>query len=197
MAVHQKRARRLGAHLVFIDESGALLTPLVRRTLAPKGQTPILVHPARHRQKVSLIGALTLSPKAQRLGLYFSSLINDSYDSFTVAWFLRELLKHLRGPVIVVWDRGTVHKGPDIRQLLSDFPRLSLELLPPYAPELNPVEQMWGYVKWDRLSNYVPRDTKELEQRLFEEIHMCRHDQDRLRGFWRGSELPLPRALAS
>jgi transposase len=197
VAVPSKRARRLGAHLVFIDESGALLSPLVRRTLAPKGETPILEHPTKNREKVSLIAALTLSPQGRHLGFYFSTLVNDHFESFTVAWFVRELLRHLRGPVIVVWDRGNMHKGPEIRQLLADFPRLSLEFLPPYAPELNPVEQIWTHVKWNRLSNFAPHDSTELEQRLFEELHECRHDQDRLRSFWHASELPIPRAMAS
>ena len=183
--------------MVLIDESGLLMAPLVRRSLAPKGQTPLLLHKAKHREKVSLIAALTIAPKRQRLGLYFSSLINDSYDSWTVAWFLRELLKHLRGPVIVVWDRGPMHRGPEIRQLQKDFPRLHLEYLPAYAPELNPVEQVWTYLKWNRLCNYAPSDCHDLEEKAFRELNDNRHNQSRLRSFWEGSELPWPHALAS
>ena len=197
MAAHSKRARRLGAHLVFIDESGVLLAPLVRRTLAPKGQTPILKHRAKQRDKVSLIAALTLSPRNQHLGLYFSTLINDHFESTAVDWFVRELLKHLRGPVIVIWDRGNMHRGLAIRQLQADFPRLTLEFLPPYAPDLNPVEQVWTFLKWHRLSNFAPADTKELEQKAFDELFGVRKNQQRLRSFWEGSDLPWPRALAS
>ena len=129
------RLARLKCHLVLIDESGVLLAPLVRRTLAPKGQTPILKHRAKQRDKVSLIAALSLSPRNQHLGLYFSTLINEHFESTAVAWFVRQLLKHLRGPLIVIWDRGNMHRGADIRQLQEDFPRLTLEFLPPYAPE--------------------------------------------------------------
>ena len=197
MAAHSKRARRLGAHLVFIDESGLLLAPLVRRSLAPKGETPTLEHQGRHRDKVSWIAALTVSPQGRHLGLYFSTLLNGHFESFATAWFLRELLKHLRGPVIVVWDRGNNHRGPAIRQLLADFPRLTLEQLPPYAPQLNPVEQLWSWLKWNRLSNFAPRDTTHLEFTAFQELHEIRYDQHRLRSFWRGSELPRTRALAS
>jgi transposase len=183
--------------LVLIDESGMLLAPLVRRTLAPKGQTPLLKHRAKHRDKVSLIAALTLSPKIQRLGLYFSSLVNDHFEVVAVTWFLRQLLKHLRGQVIVVWDRGNMHRGEDIRQLLADYPRLHLEPLPPYAPELNPVEQIWTYLKWQRLCNFAAADAQELDEVVFRELHHIRYDQDRLRSFWNGSDLPWPRALAS
>lgn len=181
----------------MIDESGLLLAPLVRRTLAPKGQTPILLHKAKHREKVSLIGALTISPQRQRLGLYFRSLVNGSFNHEAVAGFLRPLLRHLRGPVIVIWDRGNMHRGPAIRQLLADYPRLTLEALPPYAPDLNPVEQVWTLLKWARLCNFAPMDTKKLNEVVVQEITNFRTDQNRLRSFWRGSELPLPRALAS
>jgi DDE superfamily endonuclease len=183
--------------LVLIDESGLLMAPLVRRSLAPKGQTPLLLHKAKHREKVSLIAALTLSPKRQRLGLYFSSLINDSYDGWTVAWFLRALLKHLRGPVMVVWDRGPMHRGPEIRQLQEDCPRLQLEYLPAYAPELNPVEQVWRFLKWNRLCNYAPHDCYDLERTAAHELQASRHDPCRLRSFWKASDLSWPDALAS
>jgi transposase len=183
--------------LVFIDESGVLLAPLVRRTLAPKGQTPILTHRAKQRDKVSLIAALTLSPRNQHLGLYFSTLINDHFESTAVDWFVRQLLKHLRGPVIVIWDRGNMHRGPAIHQLQEDFPRLTLEFLPPYAPDLNPVEQVWTFLKWHRLSNFAPADTRELEHKAFDELFGVRKNQNRLRSFWQGSDLPWPRALAS
>jgi transposase len=183
--------------LVLLDESGMLLSPLVRRTLAPQGQTPILLHKAKHREKVSLIAALTISPKKQNQGLYFSSLVNDSFDNVGVAWFMRQLLKHLRGPVMLVWDRGAMHRGPAIRKLLDDYPRLALESLPPYAPELNPVEQVWNYLKWSRLCNFAPSDCNELDQVAFQELHSVRKDKDRLRSFWDGSELPWPHALAS
>lgn len=197
MAAHSKRACRLGAHLVLIDESGLLLAPLVRRTLAPKGQTPLLLQQAKHRQKVSLIAALTLSPISRRLGLYFSSLINDGFDHTAVAWFLRQLLKHLRGHVVVVLDRGSMHRGHDIRQLEADYPRLHLEQLPPYAPELNPVEQIWTHLKWNRLCNWAPPDSKTLERATYKELKGLRYDQNRLRSFWDASELPWPRALVS
>ncbi|MBX9678677.1 MAG: transposase [Gemmataceae bacterium] len=183
--------------MVFIDESGALLCPLVRRTLAPKGETPVLEHRAKHRDKVSIISALTVSPQGRHLGFYFSTLPDDHFESTAVAWFVRQLLQHLRGPVILVWDRGSMHKGEPIRKLVADHPRLQIELLPPYAPELNPVEQIWSYVKWHKMSNFAPHDTAELEQRLFEELDLCRVDQDRLKSFWRASALPLPHVLAT
>jgi putative transposase len=184
--------------LVLIDESGVMLAPLRRRTLAPRGHPPILKQAGRHREKVSLIGALSLSPRRRHLGLYFSTLVNDNFEQSAVAWFLRQLLRALRGPIIVVFDRGNMHRGPEIRKLLHDHPRLALETLPPYAPELNPVEQIWSYLKWGQLSNFAPQNVVHLEKQAFTTLHRIRYDQKRLRSFWNGSELPWPtRAIAS
>jgi DDE superfamily endonuclease len=174
------------------------MLPLLRRTLAPRGQTPIFHSPAGHRHKVSLIAALTISPRGRRLGLYFSSLIDGSYDGFTVAWFLRELLRSLRGNVIVVWDRGGMHRGPEIEALLAANPRLSLERLPPYAPDLNPVEHLWNFLKWQQLPNFAPRDINHLDQEAFARVDAIRYDQRRLLTFFDSADLPFPtRALAS
>ena len=71
VAADKKSARRRRAHLVLIDESGFLMSPLVRRTLAPRGHTPILKTKAAHREKVSVTAALTISPQRHRLGLYW------------------------------------------------------------------------------------------------------------------------------
>jgi len=183
--------------LVLIDESGALLAPLVRRTLAPRGETPILKHNSNHREKVSSIAALTLSAGRGHIGLYFSTLINDSFDNIAVGWFVRQLLRHLRRQVVILWDRGPIHRGPEIGKLLQDFPRLTLEQLPPYAPELNPVEHVWRHVKWSRLCNLAPRNSRHLEKLVFKELQMIRHDDQRLRTFFAASELPWPRAFAA
>src|SRR5688572_6843813 len=108
MAAHSKRARRLGAHLVVLDESGFLMAPLVRRTLAPRGCTPILIQPGGHRHKVSAIAALSIAPRRQRLGLYFHTHLNAAINNHGVADFLRHVLRHLRGPVILLWDQSKI-----------------------------------------------------------------------------------------
>ena len=183
--------------MVFLDESGLLLSPLVRRTLSPQGETPILEVKAKQRDKVSLISALTLSPLGQHLGFYFSTLLNDFFESTAVVWFLRELLKHLRGQVIVIMDRGNMHRGREMDDLQKAFPRLHVEYLPAYAPDLNPVEQVWNYLKWNQLANYAATDTIDLEHRAFQILHGIRYDQQRLLSFWKSSDLPLPRVLAT
>jgi hypothetical protein len=179
-----------------MDESGLLMAPLVRRTWAPRGQTPKLEQCGAHRQKVSVAAALWLSPRRDRLGLYFQTLPNGYFDNWTVTAFLEAMLKELAGRFVVVWDGGTMHRGDPIRQLASHFAdRLSLEDLPPWAPMLCPVEPLWGWLKYDQLCNFAPHDALELDGRVVAELSAIRDDQVFLRNLFHASELPLPRTL--
>jgi transposase len=176
----------------LIDESGVLLTPLVRRTLAPRGQTPILSVKGGRRDKVSVIAGLSLSPRARRPGLYFRTFPNAYVTTPDTAAFLRDLLRHLRGRVIVVWDRGPIHRGDPIRRVLAAYPRLTLERLPAYAPELNPVEQLWSYVKYGRLANLAAPDADALDDLVTECLIDTKFESSRLYSFYAATPLGLP-----
>jgi transposase len=87
----------------------------------------------------------------------------DAYvDGQKTAEFLKSLLREWDGPMTVVWDRGSMHKGPHVRQVLEDNPRLRIEQLPAYCPDLNPVEGIWGWMKYSRLANFCPQDLQHL-----------------------------------
>lgn len=181
--------------MAFVDESGLLLSPLVRRTLAPKGETPQLPIRGRFREKVSIIATLTMSPKRCRLGLYFNTIPNGSFNGATVATFLRQLLRHIRGRVVVVWDRWTGHRCAAVREVLADHPRLKLVSLPAYAPELNPVEYLWSHLKWSELCNFGPTDAHDLNRAITPALHRTKLNQKLMVGFWLGTRLKLPRWL--
>jgi hypothetical protein len=198
LAAHQKKARRQGAHIALIDESGLLMAPLARRTWSLRGRTPRQVQKSGTREKVSIAAAVWLSPRRNRMGLYFHTLADGYFDSWYIAAFLEAMLTDLAGRFVVVWDGGTMHKGDPIRDLMSHFSdRLDLERLPPYAPMLNPVEPLWSWLKWGRLSNFGPRDAQELDVRAIAELMKVRDDQAFLRNLFHASDLPLPRALLS
>jgi putative transposase len=177
---------------VLIDETGLFLNPLVRRSWSVRGQTPVIGGDGRHRTKVSVIGAVTVSPVAHRLGLYFATEVDGYFTAENVVAFLRHLLKHLRGKVVVIWDGGPNHKGPVIREFLRRNKRLRLERLPAYAPDLNPVEAVWSWLKWGRLANFVPDDLTELDDWIAEFLITLKHDPELLRALWDGSDLPFP-----
>jgi transposase len=177
--------------LILIDESGLLLAPLVRRTLAPAGQTPVLKQKASHRDKVSLSAALCLSPRRRKLALRFRTYPKEYVNSERSAAFLRSVLRQVRGRVIVLWDRGNMHRGAPIRALLERFPRLELQWLPPYAPELNPVEQLWNHLKYHCLANFAAADVRELDQVARKRLHDVKRRPTRLRTFFAAASLPL------
>lgn len=187
VAAHQKKARRLNAHVVFPDESGFQLTPSVRRTWAPRGQTPLIHHWDR-RDKVSAISAVSVSPRRQRLGFYMH-VHPGNLTTTEVAIFVRDLLRHLRGPVILVWDQGPIHKGPAMRQLRARYPRLHLYEFPSYAPELNPDELVWGYTKRE-LANGRPLTRDALFKDVVRVGRKVRRRPTLLRSFIVGSDLP-------
>lgn len=179
--------------MVLIDESGILLNPLVRRTLAPRGQTPILRVPCGRRQKVSVIAGLSLSPAAHQLGLHFRTYPDAYINTAASADFLRELLRHLRREVIVVWDNGPNHKGDPIRAVQAAYPRLDIQWLPPYAPELNPVEHLWTHLKYQQLVNFTPPDAATLDDAVTEKLVNAKFDSNRLRSFYAATPLLLPK----
>lgn len=181
---------RSGASLVFTDESGFLLLPLVQKTLAHRGRTPILRHRARHRDKVSTAAALTLSPVRGHVGLYFQTYPNLYVNNDRYALFLREVLLHIHRPLVVVHDGANLHQGDPLRALCAAFPRLDLNKLPPYAPDYNPVEQLWNFEKDKELANFVPDDVAILNAKVCESLQEVQHDQDRLRSFFKATPLP-------
>jgi hypothetical protein len=193
-----RRARRRRAHLVFLDESGFMLTPTVRRTFAPRGRTPILKSWDRH-DRISAISALTVSPKRKRLGLYFRLLPDDEnvHGVDTVA-FLRPLKRHIPGPMTILWDRSNVHdRSKVVRAYLAKHPEIVTEKFPGYAPELNPDESVWGHAKYARLANFTPADTAELRRVLLEELERLDQQPELLATFIRHAGVRLRLAQLS
>ena len=178
------------AHLAFLDEAGFMLTPTVRRTLAPRGQTPILPAWQRH-DRISAISCVTLSPEAAQPELYFELLpLGLNARAEDVVAFLGDLRRELPGPLIVVWDRNNTHsKSKVVQAYLATQKDLVLEKLPPYAPELNPDEMVWAWLKYGRLANLAPQDIRELRDHLLTELEWAAFDGELLAGFFNHAHL--------
>jgi transposase len=187
LAPGKKNAARLAAHLVFVDESGFLLIPSVRKTWSPVGQTPVLRHRYSH-DRISAISGISVSPKRFHCTLY-CQLYEDNIQSEEVAAFLRHLLHQVHGHLIVLLDNGKAHRGEPVQELLARTTRLHLEPFPPYAPELNPDEGVWNHLK-STLANGRPDTQEELMDVLSDEICGLAASQRLLRGCIRQSELP-------
>src|SRR5207249_11222937 len=168
---------------------GFLLIPNVRKTWAPVGCTPTVRHSYK-RDKLSAISAVTVSPTRTRVGLYMH-LHADNITGTEVVLFLRALLRHLRGPVQLLWDGGSIHKRDDVKAFRRRHPRLRVHRFPAYAPELNPDEFVWTKMK-NSLANGAPKDVVELGRRLRSTMHRIRNSQRLLRSCMHSSDLPWP-----
>lgn len=172
------------------------MAPLVKRTWALRGHRPALGQKGKWREKVSLAMALWLSPQRGRLGLIYQTLVNGYFNNEQVAGFLESVARELPDRIVVLWDGGPMHEGDPIRSEIECLqPRMSLESLPPWAPMLDPVEPIFGWLKYGRLPNYCPRDARELNKAVFAELNTVYRDQDCLRSFWHACDLPLPKPL--
>jgi len=138
---------------VFQDESGVSERPSVRRTWAPRGETPVLIH-AFNWKKLSICAAIAYRWDGKRSRLYFQTRAG-SYNAESLITFLQDLRRHFRGQrVILVWDGLPAHKSRVMKEYLhSQRDWLSEDRLPGYAPDLNPVETLWGNVKGQELAN--------------------------------------------
>jgi transposase len=183
-----REAFRRRAYLVFLDESGFFLTPTVRRTLAPRGKTPVLKAWDR-RDRWSAISCVTLSPVAGRPGLYFD-LKSHTIRGPDVVGFLAELHRRL-GPLTVVWDRSRIHsKARVVRAWLAAHPEVVAEDFPGYVPDLNPDEGVWGWTKYGRLANLAADDKDVLWDHVVDELITVKHRPDLLRAFIQQTGLP-------
>jgi putative transposase len=137
-----------------------------------------------------------LTPRRERVGLAYQTLANGYFSNWEIAQFLHCAVEGLCGPVIALWDGGTMHKGEPIWEVVEQSQgRLVLEPLPAHAPELMPVEFLWRWLKYGWLCNFAPRDAFDLEKVIVGELDPLREDQGMLRSLFHQSNLPLPRAL--
>jgi transposase len=185
------RARKRHAYIVFVDEAGFMLEPLLRRTWAPRGCTPIVKISEPHG-RISVIGAITISPERRHFSFYFQlSADNANFHGESVVQFI-ELVRHkVRGPITLLWDQIPIHRAKPVTDYFARHRRLVVEPFPPYAPELNPVDNVWSYVKYNRLANNSPRNLHELRDRITTQFCRLQGRPDLLRSFFNHTGLCL------
>jgi len=165
------------------------MMPVLRRTWAPCGATPTLSVRARSHEKVSGIGALVVSPRRRQLTLALALYPRLNIRGPQVLRFLRHLARHVRGPVVLVWDRGRSHKHRLVNAWLATHPRWHIVWFPPYAPELNPVELLWGHLKHGRLANFAPDTVEHIHRQVCRERRRLARRPQLLRSFFHHSAL--------
>jgi transposase len=170
LAPDQKKAIAEARTLVFVDQSGFYLLPGVVRTYAKVGQNPIIRAPLS-RDHLSAMGGIT--PE----GKLYLRVQERAYRGPDVVRFLQHLLRYIAGRLLVIWDGAPIHRSRAVTDYLSRGAarRIHLEQFPSYAPELNPAEGIWNYLKRVELKNRCCQSISHLHYELCKAKERLRH----------------------
>jgi transposase len=165
LGLGKKNARRRKAWLIFEDESGFSQRPAIRATWALKGKTPV-VKETLAWQNLTGLGAIRCSADGKH-PKWFLSLKRGSARSADILRFLKALKRHNHKPIILVWDNLPAHRSRPVRDYIKqNHAWLTVERLPPYSPELNPVEPFWDWLDDTVSANTPMENLKILDRRL-------------------------------
>ncbi len=158
--------------------------PHRRRTWAPRGQTPVLLHHFNWKT-LSLIAGLSL------WNFYFE-IFEETIKSEHLVVFLQHLIRAIPGKLLVVWDGLPAHRSKFVSEYLDTLDgHISTYRLPPYAPELNPVEYIWSYLKQHELPNVCAKDLWNLGEGARRSLRRMRRKPRLITAFWKQSSLSL------
>lgn len=146
---------------MFVDEAGFSLLPAAVRTYAPRGQTPILRVPLTW-DHLSVISAITSD------GRLLMMMQKVAFNGSAVVRFLKHRLRRMQGKLLIIWDGLPAHRGHTVRNFLRQgaAQRIHLERLPGYAPDLNPDEGIWRYLKQVEMRNRCCHNLDQLHYEL-------------------------------
>src|SRR5262249_55388810 len=186
-----REASARGAYIVFVDETGFMLEPTLRRTWAPRGHTPVNKVSNPHA-RISAIGSITVSSELRRLGYLYHLLANNvNFGGPAIAQFLHTLHTALAAPMKVIWDRIPIHDCASVERYVAAEPSIVIEPFPAYASDLNPADGVWRYIKYDRLANYTPSDLDLLRRTVENELSRVKEQPALLESFIRFTKLPI------
>lgn len=177
VAEAKKGALKEGRTIVFADQSGFYLLPMLVRTYAPVGQTPVL-HEHLTRDHLSAMSGITLEGK-----LYMIEQ-ERTFKGEDVVRFLKHLMRQIGGKLLVIWDGAPIHRSQAVKDFLVSGAtrRVRLEQLPGYAPDLNPDEGIWKHLKCVELKNLCCQSLSELRVELRKAKERLRHKRDVILG---------------
>lgn len=166
------------------------MSPL-KRTWAPRGQTPTIRTSLEHNERLNLIGALCVTPGQRQIKLRLQSH-QKSISGEEVIVFLDHLLHSIRGPIVLVWDKHPIHGRRKVKAFIVKHPRLHVDPFPTSAPELNPTEFVWTQIS-EYTASTAPHDGAEMRANVFAGIARTRRSPKRLWACILGSDLPWKR----
>lgn len=184
LAGSKKNAVRQGRTIVFVDESGLSERPTRVRTWAPRGQTPVLQYHFNWHQ-LSVIAGMTI-------WRFYFRLFPGTIKGAQVVEFLKALKRQIRRRLLIIWDGLTAHRSRIVRQYVeAQQGAIQIERLPAYAPELNPVEYVWGHLKNHEMAHLCAESFGQLSAFARSRLKSMQRRSTLVRAFWQQAELPL------
>ena len=169
---------------MFVDESGLSERPTRVRTWAPKGETPVLQYHFNWKQ-LSVIAGITIYR-------FYFRLFPGTIKGPQLIEFLATLYKTIGLKLLVIWDGLAAHRSRLVRAYIETLRgAIQLERLPAYAPELNPVEYIWGYLKQHALANFCAHDLAQLSDVARQKLRSMQRRAPLVTAFWKQAELAL------
>jgi transposase len=142
--------------------------------------------------KISAIGAMSISPHRKHFSLYFDLLDdNKNYHGDTIVPFLKRIHRKIQGPLTILWDAIPVHRAGPVTRFLRKHRATVPEFLPRYAPNMNPVDKIWFYIKFDRLPNFAPPRLSDLRVQVQAELHRLQRHPEVLKSLFQLTTLPV------
>ena len=184
LAGAKKNCLRVGRTIVFIDESGLSERPTRIKTWAPKGRTPVLQYSFNWKQ-LSVIAGISF------WNFYFRFHAGAIRGAQFVE-FLQALSRQIKGKLLVIWDGLPAHRSRLVARYVESLDgRIVIERLPAYAPELNPVEYIWGYMKQRELANVCLHTIGEVGAFARNRLKSMQRRPQLISAFWKQAELPI------
>lgn len=173
--------------LSFQDESAVRLLPSRSKSYSLIGSSPQILCDEKNKKYVSISGVISVTGK-----LYYEVREEEGFKKQGLIRFLKNCRRKMRKNLLIIWDNAPSHKSKELKTYLASQDQLNpaiwLENLPAYSPELNPIEQLWGYIKKE-LANQFFKTTKQLKQAVIEVLEKVKNDKNIILSFFKHEKL--------
>jgi transposase len=174
----KERARAVGSKIFFEDEAGVRSDQVLGRTWAPKGKTPE-VPTSGQRQSINAISAVN------ERGEFWFEVYSEKLNAAKFIRCLKHFMRGRRQPVFMVLDKHPAHIAKVVAKYVQTLKgRLELHFLPGYAPELNPDEFVWNYLKHEGVAKKPLRRGESLRWRVYGDLCRLRYSRETVRSFF-------------
>lgn len=179
----KKRAKKHGADIAFLDECGIRSDSVLGKTWGPKGERTV-VETSGRRQSINAVSAVTES------GKFWFDVYSGSMNATRFVEVVQKMLRWRRRPLFLVVDGHPAHRSRMVKELVRESKgMLEVHFLPGYAPDLNPDEFVWNYLKTVGTSRSPLKQGESLRDRVTSILESIKKAPGLVRSFFRSAEL--------